>query len=339
MEEIKKAAEGEVFVSANQSSENRETAAPAYAYKDRVFRMIFKDRKNLLELYNAMNGTDYREPEELVVTTLENAVYLGMKNDVSFLLYDQLNLYEHQATKNPNMPLRNLFYVSNLYSNLTKDENLYGSRQVNIPEPRFIVFYNGLETLPERFDLKLSDAFQSGTGDPALELRTEVWNINFGCNKALMDRCGILRDYAVFVSKVRFYCQGHPFAEAVERSIEECIKENVLTDFLRKNRAEVLSVSLFEYNEQQHIQMEREAAREDGRREGIEEGIKEGIREGIRKGIKEGMKEGIKEGESLFAKLTDRLIQDSRMDDLRKAVQDRGIREALYEEYGIKGGR
>lgn len=333
MEEIKETTEKTKNIRAKRNIAEKSRTIPLYTYKDRVFRMIFKDRKNLLDLYNAMNGTDYREPRELTVTTLENAVYLGMKNDVSFLLQDQLNLYEHQATENPNMPLRNLFYVSNLYSDLTKDANLYGSRQVKIPEPRFIVFYNGLETLPERFDLKLSDAFESQTDAPALELKTEVWNINFGYNKTLMERCKILHDYAVFVSKVRFHCQNLSFEVAVEMAMDECIEEDVLAAFLRKNRAEVLSVSIFEYNEQRHMQQEREEAKE------------EGIREGIKEGIEKGRREGKAEGEKLFAALAEKLIRDSRIDDLARAARDREFRGSLYEEYGIneedgmEGGR
>lgn len=74
-------------------------------YKDSVFRMLFRDRTNLLSLYNAVNQTSYTDPEELAVITLENAVYMNMKNDVAFLMDFRLNLYEHQSTWNPNMPL------------------------------------------------------------------------------------------------------------------------------------------------------------------------------------------------------------------------------------------
>lgn len=334
----------------NQECSER-AVVPLRAYKDRVFRMIFKEKESLLQLYNAMNGTDYQEPEELMVTTLENAVYLGMKNDVSFLLYDHLNLYEHQSTNNPNMPLRNLFYVSSLYSGLTRDENLYGPRIVKIPEARFVVFYNGKEELPERFELKLSDAFATKTEIPALELRTEVWNINAGCNKLLMERCKLLSDYAVFVDKVRKYGQNQSFSEAVDLAIEACIEEDVLSDFFRKNRAEVLKVSIFEYDEQRQMELARKGAIEEGREEGIkegrEEGIKEGIKEGREKGIKEGIKEGRKkgiregrqEGEKLFAALTELLLGDGRMDDLKRAVQDERVRKALYEEYDLEDSR
>ena len=84
-------------------------------YKDRLFRLIFQDKKDLLELYNAINNSDYTNPEDLTITTIEDVVYMGMKNDLSFLIDDVLNLYEHQSSYSPNLPLRGLFYFSSLY--------------------------------------------------------------------------------------------------------------------------------------------------------------------------------------------------------------------------------
>ena len=144
----------------------------------------------LLALYNAMNDTAYQDPEELVITTLENAIYLGMKNDVSFMICDRLFLYEHQSTKNPNMPLRNLLYVADLYSVLTKDMFLYGELPVAIPEPRFVVFYNGEQKMEERAVLRLSDLYRPRTEHPYLELETLVLNINKGYNAELMENAG-----------------------------------------------------------------------------------------------------------------------------------------------------
>ena len=156
-----------------------------------------------LSLYNAMNDTAYQDPEELVITTLENAIYLGMKNDVSFMICDRLFLYEHQSTKNPNMPLRNLLYVADLYSVLTKDMFLYGELPVAIPEPRFVVFYNGEQKMEERVVLRLSDLYHPRTEHPYLELETLVLNINKGYNAELMEKCRELHDYSVFVALVR----------------------------------------------------------------------------------------------------------------------------------------
>ena len=171
-----------------QTEKDLKHPIPIRAYKDRIFRMIFKEKRALLALYNAMNDTAYQDPEELVITTLENAIYLGMKNDVSFMICDRLFLYEHQSTKNPNMPLRNLLYVADLYSVLTKDMFLYGELPVAIPEPRFVVFYNGEQKMEERSVLRLSDLYHPRTEHPYLELETLVLNINKGYNAELMEK-------------------------------------------------------------------------------------------------------------------------------------------------------
>lgn len=117
-------------------------------YKDTMFRILFRDKDKLLSLYNAVNGTHYTDVENLRITTLENAIYMNMKNDLSFVFDFSLSIYEHQSTMNPNIPLRDLFYVSKVLQGLTKDEDLYGSKEVKVPTPRFIVFYNGREETP-----------------------------------------------------------------------------------------------------------------------------------------------------------------------------------------------
>lgn len=133
-------------------------------YKDTVFRMLMQDKSRALEVYNAMNNTSYDDPDELIVTTLESAVYMGVRNDHSFIIDMSLVIYEHQSTINKNMPLRNLEYIACLFSALTYNANLYGSRLIRLPEPQFVVFYNGKEKLPERYELKLSDAYEKHTG-------------------------------------------------------------------------------------------------------------------------------------------------------------------------------
>ena len=229
----------------NQSLPAMEQPVPVRTYKDRIFRMIFKEKPALLALYNAMNGTAYTNPEELVITTLENAIYLGMKNDVSFMICDRLFLYEHQSTQNPNMPLRNLLYVADLYSVLTKDMFLYGELAVAIPEPRFVVFYNGEQKMDERIILRLSDLYKPKTTHPYLELETLVLNINKGYNKELMEKCRELHDYAFFVALVREKRKnGMNLKNAVNEAIDECIHQNIMADFLRKNRAEVVKMSI-----------------------------------------------------------------------------------------------
>ena len=251
-------------------------------YKDRIFRMVFREKKALLALYNAMNETDYENEDDLKVTTLESALYLEMKNDVSFVLYDELLLYEHQSTKNPNLPLRNLFYVSDVYSELTKDLFLYGSVPVQIPEPKFVVFYNGLENMQEREVLKLSSLYAKKAEHISLELETLVLNVNVGYNKILMERCRQLSDYAQFVSEVRKRLSKKiPLSEAVNEAVEDCIQRGILAEFLSKNRAEVIKVSIYEYDEEKVKRMFKEECMKLGMEQGKQLGMEQGKQLGI----------------------------------------------------------
>ncbi len=257
-------------------------------YKDRIFRMVFREKKALLALYNAMNETDYENEDDLKVTTLESALYLEMKNDVSFVLYDELLLYEHQSTKNPNLPLRNLFYVSDVYSELTKDLFLYGSVPVQIPEPKFVVFYNGLENMQEREVLKLSSLYAKKAEHISLELETLVLNVNVGYNKILMERCRQLSDYAQFVSEVRKRLSKKiPLSEAVNEAVEDCIQRGILAEFLSKNRAEVIKVSIYEYDEEKVKRMFKEECMKLGMEQGKQLGIEQGKQLGIEQGIEQ----------------------------------------------------
>ena len=162
--------------------------APNRIYKARIFEMVFSDKKELLALYNAVNKTHYDNPERLEINTLENAIYMSMHNDVSFIIDSRLSLYEHQSTYSPNLPLRYLLYVSEVYAGMTKDENLYGQKIVNIPPPRFLIFYNGIDPYPEQMVLKLSDLYTIKEEELSLELTAVMLNINRGYNEELLDR-------------------------------------------------------------------------------------------------------------------------------------------------------
>lgn len=129
-------------------------------YKDTVFRMLFSNRKNLLSLYNAVNQRDYKNPDDLEIVTLENAIYMGMKNDLAFIIDTNLYLYEHQSTYNPNIPLRDLFYISNEYQKLVDKKSLYSSTLQKIPAPNFIEFYNGSTILSDCTELKLATVYK-----------------------------------------------------------------------------------------------------------------------------------------------------------------------------------
>ncbi len=278
-------------------------------YKDTIFRMIFREKENLLSLYNALNNTAYENVDDLEITTLENAVYMNYKNDISFVFDFELLLYEHQSTCNPNMPLRDLLYVTRVLQNRVKDKNLYSTTLVKIPTPRFVVFYNGMESQPEQQTLYLSDAFEKKQNEPSLELAVNVYNINLGQNQHLMEACRLLKEYAQYVAQVRANAENISLTEAIEKAIDECIRNGILADFLSKNRAEAITVSIFEYDEEKHMQCERKEWREIGFQEGITAGLNAGL-------------DILKE-----------LIDAGKIEDMNRALTDSAYRDQLCREY------
>ena len=258
-------------------------------HKDTVFRMLYNDKEKLLELYNgmlcfhALNGTAYENTDDMEICTLENAIYMGFKNDVSFLFDSEMNLYEHQSSFNPNMPLRDLLYIARQLEKYVVGKTLYSSNLVQIPVPRFVVFYNGTQEQPESRLLKLSDAFVKEVTSPELEVTVTMLNINLGNNRELMEKCRTLREYCLFVECIRKYAAEMDIAEAVDRAVTECIRNDILADFLSAQRAEVIAVSIFEYNEEEELKKIRadeysigvEAGRAEGKAEGTAEAILE----------------------------------------------------------------
>ena len=269
-------------------------------YKDTVFRMLFSEKENLLSLYNAVTGSHYQNAEALKIVTLENAIYMGIKNDLAFMLETNIYLYEHQSTINPNIPLRDLIYIGIEYQQFVNDKSLYSSKLQKIPAPKFMVFYNGTDDVEDRMELKLSSAYEHLAGEPDLELKVLMLNVNEGHNKELMEQCQTLKEYAIYVARVRKYASELNLNDAVERAITECIKEGILVEFLRKNRSEVKMVSILEYDkeweEKKLRKAEYEAGKEDGRNEGIEIGKNEGIEIGKNEGIKIGKEIGKSKG-------------------------------------------
>lgn len=244
---------------------------PNRTYKATIFAMLFEDKEHLLELYNAISGKHYTNPEMLEINTLENAIYMAMRNDISFLIDARLSLYEHQSTYSPNLPLRFLLYISALYSSMTREANLYGTKPIELPPPRFVIFYNGKVEQPDRQILKLSDLYTIKE-ECSLELEAVMLNVNSGHNKELMEMSHTLWEYAEYTARVREYAEVMELEDAVERAIKECIQEGILKEFLEKNRAEAKNMSIFEYDQEKHIKQEREEAWEEGRKEGKKAG-------------------------------------------------------------------
>lgn len=251
-----------------------------FTYKDRIFRLLFKDKQRLLELYNALNNTAYTDVDDLTVNTLENAIFMKMKNDVSFLIGCDMCLYEHQSTYCPNMPLRGLFYITDLYRKYIKDIDLSIKKRIMIPTPHYIVFYNGTEHQEEEFFQNLSASFEEQTKG-CLELTVQTLNINYGQNKELMNKCKTLADYSYFIAEIRSNLKTSSLKAAVVAAVDTCIQQNILKEFLIEQKAEVIAMSIYEYNEEYVKKVLHEEGFEEGKSAGMLEGISTKLVENI----------------------------------------------------------
>ena len=278
-------------------------------YKDNVFCLLYRDKNNLLDLYNGLNDTNYTNVDDLTVTTLKGGVYMKYKNDASFVFGQDLYMFEQQSSRNPNMPLRFLHYLSDVYRQMYNNSDLHRSTTLKIPVPHFVTFYNGKQPLEVESTLRLSDMYEKNIDCPELELMVRVININTDNNAGnksrtfnsnindnsvsnsnihtysseFLSKCETLKDYMIFVNKVRVKTDVEKIdiRTAVTEAVDECIAENVLSEFFRNHREEVITVSIYEYDEEGHL----EIVKEEGRQLGIAEGRQLGLAEGLNKGI------------------------------------------------------
>ena len=291
-------------------------------YKDALFKVIFGENpENALSLYNAINKTEYTNVEDLEIKTLRNTVYIGIKNDVSFLFNHDLNLYEHQSTYCPNMPLRGLGYFADLYKLLlgggeSSIEKMYDSRLLEIPAPKYYVFYNGRRTEDEQTELRLSGAYK-GKGD--VEVVAHMVNVNKGFSEDLKKHCKPMEEYSEFVASVRSYLeQDYSKEDAIRTAIDDCIRDGILADLLIKERDRVENILIrgITEEEREHLyemQLEREH--------------------------KEAYEEGNIEGEDRIIKMNDYLIKQGRIEDLIRATRDKEFRESIKAEIVEKTGK
>ena len=248
---------------------------PERNYKDRLFKAIFgrdteQSKRWRLELYNALNGTSYTDPNALVINTIENVIYLTMRNDISFLVDSQMTLYEQQSTYNPNMPLRGLMYFAQLYQMYLsqQEKDLFRSTLIKIPNPQFIVFYNGTSEKPDKIELKLSDAFDIPDNSGFFEWTATMININKNHNSTLQKRCKPLYDYVQYVSRIAENKKKEMSAkEAVTEALEWAISEKLLDGFFKQQKEEVLGMSLTEFDEEIAIRGWREDGIEEGKQQ------------------------------------------------------------------------
>jgi hypothetical protein len=241
---------------------------------------------------------------------------MSIKNDVAFVIGDYINLYEHQSTYNPNMPLREMIYLSRLYEKIIKKNkmNIYSEKQLILPAPRFIVFYNGKQEIEDKV-LRLKDAFPENVRDKSdIDISVKMLNINYGHNKDLMDKCDALKQYSLFISRIRKYSETFGIDEAINKSIDD-MPDGRLKSYFEWHRAEVLQMLFTEYDEKDYIDAIRKESKDEGHEEGLEEGRAEGIEN--------------------INKLNSLLIKDNRMDDLKKSTEDKEYQKVLLAEYNI----
>ena len=252
------------------------------SYKDSLFRMLFQEPRQLLDLFNAVNGTDYQNPQDLEIVTLENAIYL-------------------------NMPLRILLYAAREYQKLIKDDSLYASALLKLPTPHFVVFYNGERDMPERTVLRLSDAYEKPAEKPDLELSVTVLNINSGFNESLKETCSLMGEYMQYVERVRHYTKTMHLDQAVSKAVDDCIQKGVLTEFLTSWKSEVIAMSIFEYDEKREKKKLLQTERKYARLEGLEEGMQKGMQKGALGIIEIGRESGW-EDDRILEKLQTKLM-------------------------------
>ncbi|MFP3040871.1 Rpn family recombination-promoting nuclease/putative transposase [Treponema primitia] len=239
-------------------------------YKDSVFTKLFNDEDRLRELYAALEGIEYDPTIPITINTLEDVLYMDRINDLSFTVGDRLVfVVEHQSTLNKNMPLRFLSYIPRVYEKIIARRAIYKSALVKIPKPEFVVLYNGPEKMPEKWELRLSDAFM-GLEDGekiSLDLIVTVYNINYGQNTELFRRSENLAGYAQFVAKVRENEAAMPLEQAVTEAVRYCIKNRILARFLEKYGSEVRNMVFGEWDWDEAKEAWQEEAREEAREE------------------------------------------------------------------------
>ena len=312
-----------------------------HQFSDRLFNFIFGSEEHkdwTLSLYNAVNHTNYTDPSVIEFTTIRETLYLGMHNDVSFLISSLLNLYEQQSSYNPNMPVRLLQYAGNMYEQfiVINKKNKYGKTLIKLPVPKLVVFYNGPDERPEEETLSLSDAFPEELRDASdIQVRVRMFNVNMGKNDDLMTTCKPLAEYAWIVDTIRkneamlrdTVEREKVLDIAIDRTIDAIPDDFVTRTYLEAHRAEVKGMLLTEYNEAKAMELFREEGREEGRAEGRKEGRAEGR--------KEGRAEGRAQGMNTFSALIKRLLELGRTEDVARVTSDPAYRDKLIAEFKL----
>ena len=260
-------------------------------HKDSLFVDYFsKDRdwkQHFLSLYNALHGTNLQvDNTRLERVNLEQVLYMDYYNDIAVMVNDQFILMiEHQATINPNMPLRLLEYVTRIYGNKVDSKTKFSNQLIPLAKPEFFVFYTGKENIPPESYLYLSDAFpkdpsenQLTDSELTLELVVKVCKIKGEEPSQIVQNCPDLEQYVQFL-KLIDKAKSDGQAQPLTRAIREAVRHNILKDYLERKGGETLSILTAEYDFDTAMAVKQEEAYaiglERGRQEGVERGAYE----------------------------------------------------------------
>ena len=269
-------------------------------YKDNTFCALFSEKRNLIELYNALSGSSFDMDTPVEIVTLDNTFFGDRENDLSFIIDNRwIVLAEQQSTLSPNIPLRMLVYVARQYENLVFSRDIYSRKLVKIPTPELYVFYNGPQDAPVEQEMKLSDAFMAECDKIALEVAVKFINVNYEKGAEILKRCKAMEGYSLLLHMIREeYEATGELKTAIEKCIRKCVEEGIIADFLKEHGGEVMSF-LFEKLTREECEAIREA---DGFEEGYAKGIEKGEASGFAKGKTEGYEEGEAAGELKVAR-------------------------------------
>ena len=269
-------------------------------YKDNTFCALFSEKRNLIELYNALSGSSFDMDTPVEIVTLDNTFFGDRENDLSFIIDNRwIVLAEQQSTLSPNIPLRMMVYVARQYENLVFSRDIYSRKLVKIPTPELYVFYNGPQDAPVEQEMKLSDAFMAECDKIALEVAVKFINVNYEKDAEILKRCKAMEGYSLLLHMIREECEATgELKTAIENCIRKCVEEGIIADFLKEHGGEVMSF-LFEKLTREECEAIREA---DGFEEGYAKGIEKGEASGFAKGKTEGYEEGEAAGELKVAR-------------------------------------
>jgi len=281
-------------------------------YKDSVFRLLFNNEEKMLELYNALYDTNYPPGTPVDINTIQEALYLTDKNDISFTIADtHLVITEHQSTVNPNMPLRDLWYIAEIYRKMIGHRAAFKETLIKLPRPTFVVMYNGTKTLPAESRLDLSDCFL-GQGESVLNLSVMVYNVNEGAGCSLLEKSPTLAQYSQLVALVRQHWSGGPITHHERQQIYNiCMEKGILVDFMKEHGNTIIDMLRGEFTEAERLQLYEET------------------------GFEKGMKQGSEETAERLNRLTAVLIEEDRIADLARSAADSAYQQQLLEEFGL----